>query len=313
MHMWAEYVLPLAGAEFWTAFALKLQKAGRLSLLEPYLPFNDRSLLSAEMYGHVLQVHLDAKDYETFYSRISRWPVVYAIDDVIESVKAKVLEVIHEQQNRPEDQRESIDPVRFLLRSLFKLLDFQNDYIAAAQVVVEVSPDEALEYAAAHNLWPKILVGLDLNSSRLPSASMIQLCVSTPVLASDAAPDVVRRLLWLPNVSSDDECLPPYLRLFTLLLAAATAIEHPVHVRHISQAAVAVAASAALSVSKLLDVVRSIGAPQYARFLFEHVSANMDTTTALFPELVSILEQRRQGQQWQQEDAVLAAIQARLK
>jgi len=43
--------------------------------------------------------------------------------------------------------------IQSLLRSLFKLYDFQNKFLEATQVLLAIDSAEALDYFSAHNLW----------------------------------------------------------------------------------------------------------------------------------------------------------------
>ena len=89
IQLWAEYVLPSARPDFWSAFVARLEavrgcvraarkrllslcsrngeggsfrrcrlQAGQLKLFEGYLPFHDRSLLPPDVYARALNAHL---------------------------------------------------------------------------------------------------------------------------------------------------------------------------------------------------------------------------------------------------------------
>ncbi|KAJ4460017.1 hypothetical protein PAPYR_3729 [Paratrimastix pyriformis] len=80
--VWAEFILPGAPPEYWALFAERLEKANELSLLEKYLPFNNRRLVSPMVYYKILDLKLAAGDFKNFTEAIERWPIVYPYEQL---------------------------------------------------------------------------------------------------------------------------------------------------------------------------------------------------------------------------------------
>ena len=136
MSVWAEYILPIATSDYWEEFCKRLSQQRKLELIEDYLPFDNKSLLSSNTYYLILENHLVNKDYNAFHERILRWPMVYPVRRIIERVLFEM------------NQVQECDKL-LLLHSLFKLHDFQNDFLGATEYLIQLNPSEALDYLSS--------------------------------------------------------------------------------------------------------------------------------------------------------------------
>ena len=106
-----------------------------LSLIESYLPFDNRSLLPPVAYFWILDTRLRKKEYKQLYEKICRWPVVYPIQKMIDTIL----------------ETESSD--RYVLLCLHKLYDFKNDNCQAFTYLLRADEQRAIEYFFLHSLW----------------------------------------------------------------------------------------------------------------------------------------------------------------
>ncbi|KJE96805.1 hypothetical protein CAOG_07073 [Capsaspora owczarzaki ATCC 30864] len=83
VQLWAEYVLPSAPPRFWRIFVDRFEQTNQLHLLEKYLPFNDRSLLSPETYARVLEHHIETGENQALLECVSYWPVLYPMPRIV--------------------------------------------------------------------------------------------------------------------------------------------------------------------------------------------------------------------------------------
>eukprot|EP00055_Hartaetosiga_balthica_P015925 m.97871 g.97871 ORF g.97871 m.97871 type:complete len:807 (+) comp8997_c0_seq3:301-2721(+) len=77
LRVWGEQVLPHATATFWDVFLQRLEGDGALQDIVPWLPFNDKSKVSASVYLKILTQALEERDFILVLSRVARWPVLY--------------------------------------------------------------------------------------------------------------------------------------------------------------------------------------------------------------------------------------------
>lgn len=137
--------------------------------------------MGPEVYLKVLEHHLRVKDYKNFCERIHRWPVVYPLEKMIVMTKAEMKSWTTKGSDKPDEKQRFVvsfplpppidetdfsllfsvvrSQIHYLLRSLFKLHDFQNKFLEAAQVLMAIDPTEALDYFTAHSLWSIFSVG----------------------------------------------------------------------------------------------------------------------------------------------------------
>ena len=130
-----------------------------------------------------------------FADRVARWPVVYPVDvvtaAVVEALRGAVVAAMadHDTPATPTSggstTDEDLDPAdaAYLIRALFKLLDFQNQFLAAAHVLAEASPLEAARYLGGHDLLSQLLASVAPPPAPTPPAPP-----PTPVLAWYATP-----------------------------------------------------------------------------------------------------------------------------
>eukprot|EP00004_Rigifila_ramosa_P028343 TRINITY_DN9589_c0_g1_i1.p1 TRINITY_DN9589_c0_g1~~TRINITY_DN9589_c0_g1_i1.p1 ORF type:complete len:737 (+),score=125.08 TRINITY_DN9589_c0_g1_i1:113-2323(+) len=198
MALWGENILPLAPQSFWMSFVRRLQRQNLLPLLEVYLPFNNPQLLTAKTYSRILEHYLQNGQFRSFYDRISKWPVVYSLAQMQDTI----LRLIHKQRGSAshslslslpmlpnkehtptfEELDESViekDP-RHLYMALFKLCEFQNNFFEALRVLASMRSSATIEYFEAHQIWKsfKILPEERKNASKIREKESLLLLVT---------------------------------------------------------------------------------------------------------------------------------------
>lgn len=151
IRVWAEYIFPIASKDYWEEFCERLAKNGKLHLIEDFLPFDNKNLLSPKLYFSILEHYLKEKKYSAFHERIIRWPLVYSAKKMVE----RVLQELDEAGPHPVD----------LLHSLFKLCDFQNEFLDAFKVLIQLDTKDAADYFIANNI-ATLIDDLDCDESR---------------------------------------------------------------------------------------------------------------------------------------------------
>lgn len=143
VRVWGEVHLPLAPPEYWRVFIDRLDAADKLDLVVQWLPFNDRTKVSSDMYQRLLTSPLLNSQYATVLARVSRWPVLYELPPLLEKI-LRLLDALSLRYSRSQGYMHataSIAPqhrpaVGLLLITLYKLYEFGNLSMEAAQVLL---------------------------------------------------------------------------------------------------------------------------------------------------------------------------------
>ena len=158
VRVWGEVILPSAPAKYWTIFVNRLNRAGKLGLIVKWLPFNDRTKVSPEIYETLLRAPLSARDYMTMLSRISRWPVLYGTVEIQRDLLRELKElgatypIAAAWLKTP-----AAADAKVLLASLFKLYEFGSQFCEALQVALFL---EQMRHIAVETS-DELLAGLD--------------------------------------------------------------------------------------------------------------------------------------------------------
>lgn len=138
VRIWGEVHLPSAPALYWKTFVERLDEAEKIDLVVKWLPFNDRTKVGPEVYERLLLASIERGDFLTVLARVSRWPVLYNFEPILNKIMS-LLEKAFVNAKADVAGGEEEQRALLLLVSVFKLFEFGDRFVEAAQILVHIT------------------------------------------------------------------------------------------------------------------------------------------------------------------------------
>eukprot|EP00039_Didymoeca_costata_P011483 m.161493 g.161493 ORF g.161493 m.161493 type:complete len:960 (+) comp15188_c0_seq4:150-3029(+) len=212
VRVWGEVVLPSAPAEYWKLFVDRLNRADKLNLIVKWLPFNDRTKVTPDIYEKLLTSALHGKKFLSLLARISRWPVLYRTT-AIQNTILRQLASFRFTIGCAKDNISCAEVEAYLLLcSLFKLYEFGHMFAEALQVLllleqmkpvaVQVPVENDLDDASYVKALQKTLDTLERTRATdyFVTRRLFRI-ITTKISPEEAFPDFMPS--WSPRASTD--------------------------------------------------------------------------------------------------------------